>query len=138
MAGITQLSKGSTDSWDISDVINRLYLLALQSSFCPVVSNAFVESTLILTDSILLELTSLKDQKPLEQISHKLYKLSLFDFRINVISWNICRSREANMFNKIPAVSNSFLLREQICLEDQFQQQTSEKSFCCLKTKRKK
>ena len=85
-AGITQLSKGSTDSWDISDVINRLYLLALQSSFCPVVSNAFVESTLILTDSILLELTSLKDQKPLEQISHKLYKLSLFDFRINVIS----------------------------------------------------
>ena len=137
MAGITQLSKGSRDSWDISDVINRLYLLALQSSFCPVVSNAFVESTLILTDSILLELTSLKDQKPLELISHKLYKLSLCDFRINVISWNICRSREANMFNKIPAVSNSFPLREQICLEDQIQQQTSANSFCCLKTKRK-
>ena len=137
MAGITQLSKGSRDSWDNSDVINRLYLLALQSSFCPVVSNAFVESILILTDSILLELTSLKDQKPLERISHKLYKLSLCDFRINVISWNICRSREANMFNKIPAVSNSFLLREQICLEDQIQQQTSEKSFCFLKTKRK-
>ena len=137
-AGITQLSKGSTDSWDISDVINRLYLLALQSSFCPVVSNAFVESTLILTDSILLELTSLKDQKPLERISHKLYKLSLCDFRINVISWNICRSREANMFNKIPAVSNSFLFGEQICLEDQIQQQSSEKSCCCLKTKKSK
>ena len=137
MAGVTQLSKGSRDSWDISDVINRLYLLALQSSFCPVVSNAFVESILILTDPILLELTSLKDQKPLELISHKLYKLSLCDFRINVISWNICRSREANMFNKIPAVSNSFLLREQICLEDQIQQQTSEKSFGFLKTKGK-
>ena len=76
MAGVTQLSKGSRDSWDISDVINRLYLLALQSSFCPVVSNAFVESILILTDPILLELTSLKDQKPLELISHKSYKLS--------------------------------------------------------------
>ena len=41
------------------------------------------------------------------------------------------------MFNKIPTVSNSFLLREQICLEDQIQQQTSEKLFCFLKTKRK-
>ena len=86
MAGVTQLSKGSRDSWDISDVINRLYLLALQSSFCPVVSNAFVESILILTDPILLELTSLKDQKPLELISHNRISFLLCDFRINVIS----------------------------------------------------
>ena len=42
------------------------------------------------------------------------------------------------MFNKIPAVSNSFLLREQICLEDQIQQQTSEKIILLSQNKKKK